>query len=230
MGRHPEQTSEEHRAFGHVLPVRKPVGWTSFDVIRYIKTRMPGIKVGHAGTLDPFAEGVLVVCTGKATKRIDEFVHAKKAYRALMRLGVTTDTLDVTGRITGHGDADEIRAEQIQQILPRFVGEIDQVPPQFSALRINGKRAYHLARAGHEVEMKKRRVRIYRLELIAFEAGLLTINIECSKGTYIRSLARDIAKALNTVGYVQTLIRTAVGDYTLRDTQELDSLIPDLVR
>jgi tRNA pseudouridine55 synthase len=223
------KTHERQTQPDQVLAVRKPVGWTSFDVIRWIKSRLPGVKVGHAGTLDPFAEGVLVVCIGRATKRVSEFLQASKSYRACIRLGVATDTLDITGSITDTITDITPDRNRMLEALAGFIGDIDQVPPQFSALRINGKRAYHLARAGRPVEMKKRKVTIHRLDLVSIDSDLLTIDIECSKGTYVRSLARDVARAMGTVGYVQTLVRTAIGQLSLDNALEIEELTPVLI-
>jgi tRNA pseudouridine55 synthase len=205
-----------------ILNIRKPVGWTSYDVIRYLK-RMSAhkIKIGHAGTLDPFAEGVLVVCTGKATKEIQHFVNAEKEYKAIIRLGIETDSLDISGKIVKTLKVTELDQEKILAILTAMTGEIIQQVPAFSALKHRGKKLYELARQNVEVLLPKRKVFIYRLRLNSFEKDRLHLEITCSKGTYIRSLARDIGEALGTTGCLQTLIRTRVGDHKLENARQV---------
>ncbi|MBN1541218.1 tRNA pseudouridine(55) synthase TruB [candidate division KSB1 bacterium] len=207
-----------------IINLRKPVGWTSFDVVRYVKRIYPRIRVGHAGTLDPFAEGVLLVCVGKATKQVGVLMQGVKSYRAQVRLGLETDTLDVSGQITASQKVPRLTRSSIEETLTGFVGEIRQIPPVFSALRVGGKRAYHAARKGKPIEMRERTVRIDSIELIESATDRLWLEIVCSKGTYIRALSRDIASALGTVGFVQTLLRTRVGDYELRDSLQVADL------
>jgi len=207
-----------------ILNVRKPVGWTSFDVIRFIKYRFKGLKVGHAGTLDPFAEGVLLICIGKATKKVAELMNAEKEYAATIHLGVETDSLDLPGQIIKTFDVPLITENEITIIKEKFTGVIEQKPPAFSALKYNGKRAYHIARKGGEVNLKKRKVHIYKLDLTVKRENRITLNVICSKGTYIRALARDIASNLGTVGYVQTLIRKRIGSYLLNSSVEINEI------
>ncbi|HNR68106.1 MAG TPA: tRNA pseudouridine(55) synthase TruB [bacterium] len=207
-----------------VLNIRKPIGWSSFDVVRYTKRIWPRCKVGHAGTLDPFAEGVLLVCVGKATKRVAELVQGVKGYRAEIRMGLTTDTLDLSGQTIERRSVPRLTRDQVETTLRSFLGKQMQKPPDFSALQIDGKRAYHLARSGKTIELVSRAIEIYCLALVDLSTDRLIIEVECSKGTYIRALARDIAVSLDTVGYVQNLLRTRVGDYFLRDACEIAEL------
>lgn len=201
-----------------ILNISKPIGWTSFDVVRRIRNCFPKKKVGHAGTLDPFANGVLVVCVGKATKKVPDLMGQKKEYVATIEFGKTTDTLDVSGNLTQVKSVPNVRASQIKEELKNFLGEIEQMPPAFSALRVNGRRAYDLARKGAEPELKSRMVQVDKFELVEFKGDKAVFEILCSKGTYIRSLARDLAFSLNTVGYLKSLTRTKVGQYELKDS------------
>lgn len=201
---------------GQVLNIRKPIGWSSNDVVRWVKRRTAE-KVGHAGTLDPFADGVLLLCIGSATKKAAELMQQEKQYRAVIEFGMTTDTLDVAGAIVGHSGA-SVTLDKIKTALPRFTGEIEQTPPVFSALRVNGKRAYDLARSGKEVELEKRKVRIYSIDIIDFRDRCLEINVKCAKGVYIRSLARDIAIECGSVGFLRKLTRTGIGQFSIKDS------------
>ena len=207
-----------------ILNVRKPVGWTSYDVIRFIKHRFHGFKVGHAGTLDPFAEGVLLVCIGKATKKVSGLMNAEKEYAATIRLGVETDSLDLPGQIISTANVPKITEKDIKIIEEQFTGVIDQKPPTFSALKYNGKRAYQIARKGGEVDLKERKVHLYKLDIEIISENYISLNVICSKGTYVRALARDIASVLGTVGYVQTLIRKRVGTFMLNSSIEIDKI------
>ena len=204
-----------------VLNIRKPLGWSSFDVVRWVKKRCPKTKVGHAGTLDPFAEGVLLVCTGKETKKVSELMAQEKEYETKIQLGVGTDSLDVTGKIVKQIMVPDISIEQLEKTCEQYTGEIEQIPPLYSALKVNGKRAYKLARAGEEIEMPARKVYISRIVIREFKENILSLKIVCSKGTYIRSLARDFADSLDTVGYLKSLVRTRVGEYTLSASLKL---------
>jgi len=192
----------------------KPVNWTSFDVVRKMRNVTRVKKVGHAGTLDPFAEGVLVLCFGRATKQVSQIMAWEKEYVATLKLGETTDTLDPTGKVTGKGAIPSVTVEQIRAVLQSFVGAIMQVPPMYSALKVGGKRLYELARSGKTIERSPRPVEIYRIELMDWQApDEMTIRVVCGKGTYIRSLAADVAVKLGTVGYLTRLVRTRVGEY-----------------
>ncbi len=208
---------------GAILNIDKPIGWSSNDVIRFVKNRVVG-KVGHAGTLDPFATGVLLVCVGKATKQVPMLMPLEKEYRAVLQLGVETDTLDISGSTMNKADVPLLTEERVSAIIPQFLGDIEQAPPVFSALRVNGKRAYQLAREGKDVSLERRRVIIHALNILNIGASHLEFIVRCSKGTYIRSLARDMALALGTVGYLRTLCRTRIGDYTINEAEHLVQL------
>ena len=206
---------------GAILVFDKPLGWTSFHLVgkvRWMLCRAIGekkLKVGHAGTLDPLATGVMVVCTGKATKRIEELQLGAKEYTARLQLGATTPSFDLEHEIDATFPTAHINAESVEQALAQFRGEIEQVPPAFSACKIDGKRAYDLARKGHDVELKAKRICIHELELLHFDPDAMTLDtrVRRSKGTYIRSLARDIGEALHSGAHLPALRRTRVGDY-----------------
>ena len=206
---------------GEVLFFNKPLKWTSFDLVnkfRYKlsrKLKVKKIKVGHAGTLDPLATGVMIVCTGKATKRIDEFQYQTKEYIATLKLGETTPSFDLEKEDDAVYPTEHITRELFEEVLKTFVGVIQQVPPVFSACKVDGKRAYELARKGEEVELKSKTLIIDELELLECELPVIKIRVVCSKGTYIRALARDIGTALNSGAHLIALERTRIGDVTL---------------
>ena len=206
---------------GEVLYFDKPYRWTSFAVvnkIRYHISRKLGvkkIKVGHAGTLDPLATGVMIICTGKATKRIDEFQYQTKEYVATLKLGETTPSFDLEKEVDAVYPTEHITRDLVEETLKRFVGTIEQVPPVFSACKIEGKRAYELARNGEEVPLKAKTLVIDEIELLECDLPLIKIRVVCSKGTYIRALARDIGIALNSGAHLIALERTRIGDITL---------------
>ena len=206
---------------GEVVYFNKPLDWTSFDVVNKFrfklsrKLQIRKIKVGHAGTLDPKATGVMVVCTGRATKRIDEFQGQTKEYVATLKLGATTPSFDLEKEIDATFPTEHITCEMVEHTLKRFVGVIEQVPPAFSACKINGKRAYQLARKGKDVPLKAKELIINDIELIDCQLPVITIRIVCSKGTYIRALARDIGTALGSGAHLIALERTRIGDVTL---------------
>lgn len=208
---------------GEVLYFNKPLGWTSFKVVghvRYHICRRMGVKklkVGHAGTLDPLATGVMIVCTGKATKRIEEFQYHTKEYIADIRLGATTPSFDLEHEIDATYPTEHITRELVEETLQRFKGEIQQVPPAFSACMVNGKRAYDLARNGKEVDLKPKLLVIDEIELLDCRLPDIRVRVVCSKGTYIRALARDIGVALNSGAHLTALQRTRVGDVRLED-------------
>ena len=202
-----------------VLNLAKPTGMTSRDVVDLVSRPLRKVKVGHAGTLDPLASGVLVVCIGGATRLIDRVQAMPKAYRAVIRLGATSDTLDADGRVTPHPDPDLVAPTKaaVRAALAGQVGVIQQVPPQFSALKVEGKRAYDLARAGEAVALAARPVRVDRVELIAYAWPRLEVAVDCGSGTYIRSIARDVGAALGVGGLIEVLVRTRIGPFTLED-------------
>lgn len=209
---------------GSIWVVNKPDGWTSFDVVDKIR-RLTGIKkVGHAGTLDPFATGVLLICLGKATKKSAALMDLSKEYIAEISLGSETDTMDVTGKIVSEAVVPVLSEKNIIQVFRPLVGEIDQEIPAYSAAKFKGKRLYKLAREGKPTPQLFKKVRIYGIELLEHSENRLKIRVTCGRGTYIRTLARDIARALNTAGYVKTLVRTRVGDYRLEDAVTIEDI------
>ena len=201
----------------------KPYRWTSFDVVGKVRwlicrrLKVKKLKVGHAGTLDPLATGVLIVCTGRATKRIEELQSGTKEYYATIRLGATTPSYDLEKSIDATYPTEHITREMVEQVLERFKGKIEQVPPTFSACKVDGKRAYEMARKGNEVELKPKTLVIDEIELTECNLPDITIRVVCSKGTYIRALARDIGEALQSGGHLIALRRTRVGDYRVED-------------
>lgn len=211
--------------------VNKPLEWTSFDVVNRIKYAIkhnhgiPGIKVGHAGTLDPMADGLLIVCTGKYTKLLESLSSDHKSYRATIKLGVTTASYDRESEEENRIDISHLKPEQIQQAIASFSGWIDQVPPIFSAIKIKGKNAYTLARRGAEIEMKSRRVEIRKYALTDVSLPFVSFDVEVSKGTYIRSLANDIGKTLGTGAYLYGLTRTNIGDFSLDDALSIEEVV-----
>jgi tRNA pseudouridine55 synthase len=207
-----------------IFNIDKPAGCTSFQVVSLVR-RLSGVRrVGHAGTLDPSATGVLVVCLGQATRLIEYMMEATKVYRAGVRLGITTDTLDATGTTLSQADPSNVSRQQVEEALLAFVGEIDQVPPMFSALKHAGEPLYRYARAQRQVERRARRVTVYRLQLLAFEPPLATVEVECGKGTYIRALAHDLGQQLACGAHLATLARLRVGPFTLDDACSLPEL------
>lgn len=219
---------------GEVLYFNKPLRWTSFDLVnkfRYKlskKLRVKKIKVGHAGTLDPLATGVMIICTGRATKRIEEFQYQTKEYVATLKLGETTPSFDLEKEVDGVYPTEHITKTMVDEVLLSFVGKIQQVPPVFSACKVDGKRSYELARKGEEVELKAKTLVIDEIELLLCELPVIKIRVVCSKGTYIRALARDIGVALNTGAHLIGLERTRIGDVTLdqcMNAEDIDAFL-----
>ena len=206
---------------GEILYFNKPLRWTSFDLVnkfRYKlsrKLKVKKIKVGHAGTLDPLATGVMIICTGRATKRIEEFQYQTKEYVATLKLGETTPSFDLEKEVDAVYPTEHISRSMVEEVLTSFVGKIQQVPPVFSACKVDGKRAYDLARKGEEVELKAKTLVIDEIELLNCELPVIKIRVVCSKGTYIRALARDIGVALNSGAHLIALERTRIGDIML---------------
>ena len=196
-----------------IVSIWKEIDWTSNDIIKCIKPFISPLKVGHAGTLDPFAQGVLLVCIGKMTKQVSKIMEFKKEYHVKIQFGHRTDTLDHTGNITKTRKYQYNSDTHIISILDTFLGEINQIPPMFSALKHKGKRLYNLARKGITIKREARKVFIESINLLKSNKNSIKISVVCGKGTYIRSLARDIAHELGTEGYVLELIRTKVGDF-----------------
>lgn len=211
------------------LNINKPARWTSRDVVNHVekmcrKFSRQRVKVGHAGTLDPLATGVLLICLGPATKLVPWLLDHRKAYRGTFLLGRKSFTDDVDGTVEEIPDAPLVTAEQWTALLPKFRGRIHQVPPQVSALKIQGERAYRLARTGGVVELPPREVEIHRLELLGFEYPEFALDVDCSSGTYIRALGRDLARELGTSAVMSALERTAVGPFTIQDAVPLAEL------
>lgn len=215
---------------GEVLYFNKPLKWTSFDLVnrfRYKlsrKLKVKKIKVGHAGTLDPLATGVMIVCTGKATKRIDEFQYQTKEYVATLKLGETTPSFDLEKEVDAVFPTEHITQSLVEEVLKRFVGTIEQIPPVFSACKIEGKRAYELARNGEDVPLKAKTLIIDEIELLECNLPVIKIRVVCSKGTYIRALARDIGVALHSGAHLIALERTRIGDVTLDKCMTSDDI------
>lgn len=216
---------------GEIIGIDKPLGWTSFDAVKRIRgavqrrLNVKKFKVGHAGTLDPLATGVLIVCTGRATKEIERLQEGSKEYEATLRLGATTPSFDLETEIDSTYPVDHITLDSVREILPRFTGKILQVPPVFSAVKIDGKRAYKYARKGADVELKAKPLEISELEMLPSELPELRLRIVCSKGTYIRALARDIGEALGSGAHLTALRRTRVGDIRIADCLTVDQAV-----
>lgn len=214
---------------GEILCLDKPYGWTSFGLVakvRYALCKKLGVKklkVGHAGTLDPLATGVLILCTGKATKRISELQAHTKEYIATLRLGATTPSFDLEKPVDATYPTEHITRELVEETLQKFIGEIYQVPPVFSACKVNGDRAYDLARKGETVELQPKLLVIDELELLRCDLPDLEIRVVCSKGTYIRALARDIGEALHSGAHLTALRRTRVGEIRVEDCLQLET-------
>ena len=216
---------------GTILSFDKPLEWTSFGLVnkvRYLLCKHIGekkLKVGHAGTLDPLATGVLIICTGKATKQIDTLQAKTKEYVATLQLGATTPSFDLETEVDATYPTAHITEEKVKEALTRFIGRIEQVPPSYSACKVDGKRAYDLARQGKEVELKAKVLVIDEIELQDFNSSAMqaTIRVVCSKGTYIRALARDIGLALESGAHLTALRRTRIGDYRVEDCHTLDT-------
>lgn len=206
---------------GEILYIDKPLGWTSFDAVKRVRGallrrhHMKKFKVGHAGTLDPLATGVMIVCTGRATKRIEELQAGVKEYVATLALGATTPSFDLETEIDATYPTDHITRELVETTLERFKGRIEQIPPAYSACKIDGIRAYDLARNGLDVDLKPKILVIDEIELLSFSPTEIKIRVVCSKGTYIRALARDIGAALGSGAYLTALRRTRIGDITV---------------
>ena len=214
---------------GEVLLVDKPLGWTSFDVVNYIRSfirkvyGIKKIKVGHAGTLDPMATGLLIICTGKMTKQIDNFQGMDKVYVGQMQLGATTPSFDKETEEDRQFDIAHLTEDELKNAAKKFEGEIEQIPPQYSAIKIKGQRAYNLARKNKDVALKSRKVTIHSFQLLTYNPPLVDFYVNCSKGTYIRSLVRDFGQALNNGAYLTALKRTQIGEYNLKSAWTLEN-------
>lgn len=213
---------------GQILPISKPASWTSFDVVKKIRSLTGIKKVGHAGTLDPFATGLLLVCTGAATKTISNLMGMPKQYIAEIEFGYETDTMDWTGQRIREASIPKLTEAGIIQVLNEFKGKITQEVPAYSAAKYKGKRLYKLARKGLETPQLFKEVIIYDLELLAISESSIKLRIECGSGTYIRALGKDLARKLDTAGHLKSLVRTRIGDYALKDAWTIESLEKEL--
>jgi tRNA pseudouridine55 synthase len=216
---------------GEVLYFNKPLTWTSFRLVAKVrhaisrKLNIKKLKVGHAGTLDPLATGVMIVCTGKATKRIEEFQYQTKEYLATIEIGATTPSFDLEKEIDSRFDFSHVTQPMVEETLKKFLGRIEQVPPAFSACKVDGKRAYEMARKGQDVSLKPKVLVIDEIELLECQLPIVKIRVVCSKGTYIRALARDFGEALNSGAHLTALCRTRIGDIRLEDCLNVDDFV-----
>ena len=218
---------------GYVAVIDKPYEWTSADVVRKIKFQLrkcgyPKIKIGHAGTLDPLATGILLVCIGRATKQVEALQAEEKEYVAELMLGATTPSGDMEHEVDNTYPTEHITREMVEEALKSLTGEREQLPPLYSAKKVQGVRAYEFARAGEEVELKKALINIYELELVEYDMPRIKIRVRCSKGTYIRSLAFEIGEAVNSGAYLTSLRRTRSGGYTVEKSHTLDDFMEKL--
>lgn len=216
---------------GEIIGIDKPLGWTSFDAVKRIRgaiqrrLHVKKFKVGHAGTLDPLATGVLIICTGRSTRRIEELQSGDKEYIATIRLGATTPSYDLETKVDREFPWEHITRELVEATLPRFTGRIMQVPPVFSAVKVDGKRAYNLARKGKDVELKAKPLEIKEMELLSCDLPEITLRIVCSKGTYIRAIARDLGEALGSGAHLTGLRRTRVGAISSDSCMSVDEAV-----
>lgn len=219
---------------GEVLLFDKDLDWTSFDLVQRVRNtlcRKMGIKkmkVGHAGTLDPLATGLMILCTGKSTKQIESFQAREKEYTATLKLGATTPSFDMETEEDATFETAHLTKELIEEALKKFEGEIDQVPPVFSAVKVKGKRAFDYARNGEEVKLQAKKIVIDRIELESWDSSFIKIRVNCSKGTYIRALARDIGETLKCGAYLTELRRTRIGEFKVEDAFKVDYFLENL--
>ncbi|MCY1720466.1 tRNA pseudouridine(55) synthase TruB [Prolixibacteraceae bacterium Z1-6] len=219
---------------GEILLFDKELEWTSFDVVnrvRYILCRKLGIKkmkVGHAGTLDPLATGLVILCTGKATKKIEELQLGEKEYLATLKIGATTPSFDLETEEDSTNDFTHVTKELLFNTTRKFIGEIDQVPPVFSAVKVNGRRAFDYARNGEDVKLRSKKIVIRKIEIESFDLPEIKLRITCGKGTYIRALARDIGEEVKCGAYLTALERTRIGDYNLKDAFKVNYFLENL--
>lgn len=209
-----------------ILNINKPTGMSSFDVVREVKKIAKTKKVGHTGTLDPEASGVLPICIGRATKLVDYIMSDYKIYKVELKLGITTDTYDREGKILQTSSVN-VSNEEVEKVIKNFEGEIDQIPPMYSALKVNGERLYNLARQGIEIERKPRKINIYNIDILSMELPVVQFTVKCSKGTYIRSLCFDIGEKLKCGGTMWNLERIQTGSFSISHSLRLDQLNSD---
>lgn len=210
---------------GKVLLIDKPLNWTSFDVVKKLKFALKVKKIGHAGTLDPLATGLLILCTGKMTKSIDKYQAQEKEYTGEFTLGYTTPSYDLETEPEFQSETNHLKLKDLNEATQHFVGEIEQTPPIFSAVKTGGKRAYSLAREGKEVKLKSRVVTISEFEITDFQENKVSFRVRCSKGTYIRSLAHDFGEKLGVGAYLSSLRRTKIGDFSVGDAENLNEFV-----
>ncbi len=203
--------------------IDKPLQWTSFDVVRKLRNIIRIKKIGHAGTLDPLATGLLIVCTGKFTKRINEYMAREKEYTGTITLGAVTPTYDLESAPENFSSIESISLAKIQEAALQLTGPILQVPPAHSAIKVNGKRVYELARQGKEVKLAPRPVTIYAFEILSYQEGVVQFLVRCSTGTYIRSLANDLGRILGCGAYLSSLRRTKIGEFSVDDAQTMEA-------
>jgi len=208
-----------------ILNMYKPKGWTSFDVVKKVRSITKEKKVGHGGTLDPFAEGVLVLGTGPDTKKLGMISDTNKEYFATLKLGTRTDTYDIDGQVVEDKEIPMLTLKEVNTVLKSFIGEQYQTPPMYSAKKVNGQRLYKLARKNIEIEREPCLINIVDIELITFNSPVIEFNVTCSKGTYIRVLGNEIANQLGTVGHLIALKRNKVGEYAINETIQIDDLV-----
>jgi tRNA pseudouridine55 synthase len=216
---------ETGESYDAVLLINKPYDWTSFDVIKKLRGRLKMKKIGHAGTLDPLATGLLIVCTGKFTKKIEEYQAQEKEYTGKFVIGSTTPSHDLETEISAQVDISHITDDIIKDTTRQFTGTIEQVPPMHSAIKIGGKRAYEIARKGDVAELKSRSVTVSEFEITGIALPSVSFRIVCTKGTYIRSLARDFGQALGVGAYLAELCRTRIGNFRLEDAQQIEDIV-----
>lgn len=214
--------TKNEMAEGFIVLIDKPVGWTSFDVCKKLRNIVKMKKVGHAGTLDPFATGLLLVGIGKGTKKMSEFSESSKSYSALIQFGIETDSYDITGSVIHKMDNFELDFKQIEEMVKKFSGEIEQIPPMFSAKKVNGKALYKYARKGIEIERKAVKVKILKSIIDSWKTPFLEMHLHVSKGTYIRSYAYDLGQALNVPAVLKELQRTKIDNFLLEDSFTID--------
>lgn len=213
---------------GRVLLIDKPLHWTSFDAVRKIRNMIRIKKVGHAGTLDPLATGLLIICTGKFTKKINEYMAKEKEYTGTITLGATTPTYDLESEPQNLQTTDHLTEHEIYKTTSSFMGEILQVPPAHSAIKVDGKRVYELARKGKEVKLEPRKVTITAFDITKIEMPVVHFRVVCSTGTYIRSLANDFGQALGCGGYLSSLCRTRIGEFKVTDAVTIEQFVQEL--
>jgi tRNA pseudouridine55 synthase len=218
----------QQEAYGEVFLIDKPFEWTSFDVVKKVRNALRIKKVGHAGTLDPLATGLLIVCAGKQTKQIDTYMGQEKEYTGSFVIGATTESFDLEKPIIPVADPSHITLDQVKAAAAKLTGDILQIPPMHSAIKVDGKRVYESARKGIEVKMDPRPVQVREFEITSFEGNEVGFRISCSKGTYIRSLARDFGEILEVGAYMKSLCRTRIGDFLLSEAHHLPELVEQI--